>query len=57
MKTAIYNQKGEKVDDFALPKAIFGLPWFALECGFGASNYARYASKQEKPVGAHERQR
>lgn len=27
MKTTIYNQKGEKVDEVVLPKAVFDLPW------------------------------
>jgi len=27
MRTAIYNQKGEKVEDLALPEEVFGLPW------------------------------
>ncbi|NOY35332.1 MAG: 50S ribosomal protein L4 [bacterium] len=27
MQTVIYNQKGEKVEDLALPEEIFGLPW------------------------------
>ncbi len=29
MKTAIYNQKGEKVGDLELSESVFGLPWNA----------------------------
>lgn len=29
MKTEIYNQNGERVDEMALPEAVFDLPWNA----------------------------